>query len=83
MYDYHESQTGLTVKSSGGNYTPLWTEDCGYNHSLLSLPQMKAQLHESSISEVLFMEYAKASCVRGFIRGEDDFVLPEDKPSAF
>lgn len=82
MYDYHESQAGLTVKSSGGNYTPLWTVWSLY-HSLLSLPQMKAQLHESSISEVLFMEDAKASCVRGFIRGEDDFVLPEDKPSAF
>lgn len=50
--------------------------------TVLSLPQLKTQTHEASISALQFVEDAKANYVGGFLRGEDDSVFSGDKPSA-
>lgn len=65
---------GVTASPSGAS--------C-YSHSLLFLPQLKAQMQEASPPDLPFLEDAKATEVGGFFRVDDDFVFPEDKPSAW
>lgn len=64
---------GVTASPSGAS--------C-YSCSLLFLPQLKAQTQEASPPALPFLEDAKAAEVGGFFRVDDDFVFPEDKPSA-
>lgn len=42
---------------------------------------MKTQTPEASVLALLFLKDDKTNYVRGFIKGEDDLVLPEDKSS--